>query len=85
MVRKSKGGSRQSSGTEHIFEDGTRRLWSAGRSLTPHGSDAVVFTCLSDSREAMRAVRLDPSSPLLDTRPEQLRSLLEVAPRLGKL
>ena len=84
-VGKGKGQLRRSSGSERIFEDTTRRLWSAGRTATPRGSDAIVFTCLSDSREAIRAVVLDGELPLTEAGAEQLRSLLAVAPRLGRL
>ena len=76
---------RRSSGSERIFEDDARRIWSAGHSSTPTGSDAVVFTCLSDSREAIRAVALDVEVPLTEAGSNQLRLLLEVAPRLGRL
>jgi hypothetical protein len=85
VVGGSKGKPRRSSGSERIFEDGTRRLWSAGHSLTPHGSDAVVFTCISDSREAVRAMRLDAGMSLLEAGVERLRQLLEGAPRVGRL
>ena len=85
MVPKGKASLRHSSGSERIFEDATRRLWSAGRSATPRGSDALVFTCLSDSREAVRAVVLDRELPLTEAGAEQLRSLLAVAPMLGRL
>lgn len=76
---------RRSSGSERIFEDGERRLWSAGHTETPAGSDAVVFTCLSDAREAVRAVALDVEVPLTEAGSGQLRMLLDIAPRLGKL
>jgi len=76
---------RRSSGSERIFEDGARRLWSAGHTSTPRGSDAIVFTCLSDSREAVRAVVLEGELPLTEAGAEQLKSLLAVAPRLGRL
>lgn len=85
MVPVGKGRLRRSSGSERIFEDGARRLWSAGHTATPRGSDAVVFTCLSDSREAVRAVVLAGELPLNEAGAEQLRALLEVAPRLGRL
>lgn len=76
---------RRSSGSERIFEDETSRLWSAGHMVTPGGSDAVVFTCLSDPREAVRAVALDAEVPLTEAGSSQLRMLLDAAPRLGKL
>ena len=76
---------RRCSGSERIFEDETRRLWSAGHSVTPSGSGAVVFTCLSDAREAIRAVALDVEVPLTEAGSSQLQLLLTKAPRLGQL
>ena len=76
---------RRSSGSERIFEDETRRLWSAGHSTTPSGSGAVVFTCLSDAREAIRAVALDVEVPLTEAGSSQLQMLLGKAPRLEML
>jgi hypothetical protein len=76
---------RRDSGSERIFEDDTRRLWSAGHSVTPTGSDALVFTCLSDAREAIRAVALDVEVPLTEAGSTQLQLLLTKAPRLGQL
>jgi hypothetical protein len=76
---------RESSGSERIFEDGSRRLWSAGQRVTPQGSEALVFTCLSDAREAMRAVALDVEVPLTEAGSDRLRVLLSGAPRLGRL
>ena len=72
-------------GSERIFEDAARRLWSAGHSHTPAGTEALVFTCLSDPRQAVRAVTLDAEVPLTDAGSARLRVLLGVAPRLGRL
>jgi hypothetical protein len=76
---------RQSSGSERIFEDDTRRLWFAGQAATPRGNEAVVFTCLSDAREAQRAVVLDVEVPLTAEGSDLFRVLLRRAPRLGRL
>jgi hypothetical protein len=73
------------SGSERIFEDAARRIWSAGNTHTPTGTEALVFTCLSDPREAVRAVTLDAEVPLTDAGSEKLRVLLRAAPRLGRL
>ena len=73
------------SGSERVFEDERRRLWSAGRSVTPDGNDAIIFTCLSDTAESQRAASLDEQLPLSDIASEELRELLRVAPRLGRL
>jgi hypothetical protein len=44
-----------------------------------------VFTCLSDPRQAVRAVTLDAEVPLTDAGSDKLRMLLGLAPRLGRL
>jgi hypothetical protein len=75
----------QESGSERIFEDSLRRIWSAGHSNTPTGTEALVFTCLSDPRQAVRAVTLDAEVPLTDAGSDKLRMLLGLAPRLGRL
>ena len=85
MLRGHRATPRRSSGSERIFEDDARRLWCAGHAITPRGSDAVVFTCLSDAREAVRAVAMDIEVPLTETGTGELRVLLDAAPRLGKL
>jgi hypothetical protein len=85
VVRSARRKLRRESGSERIFEDVARRIWSAGHAATPAGSEAVVFTCLSDAREAIRAVALDVEVPLTDEGSDRLRLLLEHAPRLGKL
>lgn len=72
-------------GSERIFEDALRRIWSAGHSNTPTGTEALVFTCLSDPRQAVRAVTLEAEVPLTDAGSDKLRTLLGVAPRLGQL
>lgn len=76
---------RRSSGVERIFEDDDTRLWSAGRTITPQGGDALLFTCISDARESTRAIAIPPDFRLQDIRLEELRSLLHSAPRLGTL
>ena len=75
----------QDSGTERIFEDSLRRIWSDGQNNTPTGTEALVFTCLSDPRQAVRAVTLDAEVPLTDAGSDKLRMLLDVAPPLGRL
>ena len=65
---------------DRVFADDTGRLWSAA-----HSGEAVVFTCITDGRDAGRAllvnlVRLDAS---IDD--ETLRAWLDAAPRIGTL
>ncbi|HEU4643375.1 MAG TPA: hypothetical protein VFS44_13045 [Gemmatimonadaceae bacterium] len=76
---------RRSSGVERIFEDDAARLWSAGRTITPQGADALLFSCISDSRESTRAIAIPPDFRLPDVRVEELRTLLRSAPRVGTL
>lgn len=76
---------RRSSGVERLFEDGDGRMWSAGRTFTPQGGEAVLFSCISDAREAHRAIATPPDFRLVDSPIEQLRSLLDRAPRVGVL
>lgn len=76
---------RRSSGVERIFEDAEARLWSAGRTVTPQGGDALLFTCISDGRESSRAIAISPDFHLPDAGVEELRTLLRAAPRVGTL
>jgi hypothetical protein len=76
---------RRSSGAERIFDDEAGRLWSAGPTMTRHGTEALLFTCLSDPREAPRAVTPPPAFTLTEATPETLRELLARAPKLGRL
>ncbi|HEX8718148.1 MAG TPA: hypothetical protein VF722_14365 [Gemmatimonadaceae bacterium] len=47
--------------------------------------DAVLFTCISEPREAHRAVSVSMEFDLLGATPDDLRTLLTVAPRVGLL
>ena len=75
--------SRRPSGGERVFADDTGRLWSAA---PVDGTDgAVVFTCISDSRQAARAIALEAGQHLADVGDETLRAWLREAPRMGRL
>lgn len=76
---------RRSSGVERLFEDSDGRLWSAGRTFTPQGGEAVLFTCIANSREAPRAIACPTEFRLVDATVEDLRALLGRAPRIGVL
>ena len=76
---------RRSSGVERLFEDDTGRLWSAGRTFTPHGGEAVLFTCIGDARESPRAIAAPMEFRLVDATTADLRALLDQAPRVGVL
>lgn len=75
---------RRPSGGERVFADDAGRLWSAAQSAgSPDG--AVVFTCISDSRQSVRAIATDGSVPMIDVADETLRAWLRQAPRIGRL
>jgi hypothetical protein len=76
---------RRSSGTERIFDDEMGRLWSASRTVTPEGNDAMVFTCLSDAREPPRALASPPDLRFTDVAAEELRELLTRAPKVARV
>lgn len=74
---------RRPSGGERVFADDTGRLWSA--SLADDVAGAVVFACISDSRQAVRAIAVDATLHLADVSDETLRAWLREAPRIGRL
>lgn len=76
---------RRSSGVERLFEDVEGRLWSAGRTFTPQAGEAVLFTCIGNTREASRAIACPAEFRLVDATVEELRELLGQAPRIGVL
>lgn len=75
----------QAPGSERVFEDALSRLWSAGLATASQSVDAVLFTCISEPREAHRAVGVSMEFDLLGATPDDLRTLLTVAPRVGLL
>ena len=75
---------RRKSGGERVFADDSGLLWSA--SLAPGTSDgAVVFSCISDSRQSVRAIQIDSVLALAEADDEQLRTWLREAPKIGRL
>jgi len=75
----------QAPGSERVFEDALSRLWSAGLATASQSVDAVLFTCISEPREAHRAVGVSMEFDLLGATSDDLRTLLTVAPRVGLL
>ena len=75
---------RRSSGGERVFSDDVGRLWSASQTRGADGA-ALVFACISDSRQPVRAIALDPGARLGDASDETLRAWLRDAPRIGRL
>jgi hypothetical protein len=76
---------RRSSGVERLFADEAGRLWSAGRTFTPQGGEAVLFSCIGDARESPRAIAAPSEFRLVEATIAELRTLLDRAPRIGVL
>ncbi len=74
---------RRRSGGERVFSDDAGRLWSA--SHTRGTSTAIVFACISDSRQSVRAIAVDTQFGLADSADDELRAFLRDAPRIGRL
>jgi hypothetical protein len=47
--------------------------------------EAVIFSCISDSREKVRAIAVDHPDELAEVDDETLRAWLRAAPRMGRL
>ena len=75
---------RRASDGERIFTDRAGKLWSAVRSTAAIDA-AVVFQCVSDSREATRAIAIDERTRVAEIPDDILRRWLDAAPRLGRL
>ena len=72
----------RSSDSVRVFADDLGRLWSAARSL---GGGVLVFNCISETRNAGRALAVE--LPRLDqsVSDDTLRAWLEQAPVIGTL
>ncbi len=75
--------SRRPSGGERVFADDAGRLWSAAVSRGPDG--AVIFSCITDSRQSVRALAVEAGMRIADVADETLRTWLRQAPRIGRL
>ena len=75
--------SRRPSGGERVFADDAGRLWSAAVSRGPDG--AVIFSCITDSRQSVRALAVEAGMRIADVADETLRAWLRQAPRIGRL
>lgn len=73
---------RRPSGGERVFADDLGLLWSA---LHTRGEGAVVFACISDSRQANRAIAAETGLWLADVSDDTLRAWLREAPRICRL
>lgn len=74
----------RSSGGERVFTDDEGRLWSAALEQRDDLDGALVFRCISDGRQSVRALAVDPFA-LPDAGDELLRAWLRAAPRIGIL
>jgi hypothetical protein len=72
------------SGGERVFTDDEGRLWSAALEQRDDLDGALVFRCISDGRQSIRALSVDPLT-LPDAADEVLRAWLHAAPRIGTL
>ena len=76
---------RRKSGGERVFADDSGLLWSASHAPGADGDGAVVFSCISDSRQAVRAIQVETGFVLADADDEKLRTWLREAPKIGRL
>jgi hypothetical protein len=72
------------SGGERVFTDDEGRLWSAALEQRDDSDGALVFRCISDGRQPIRALSVDPIA-LPEAADELLRAWLRAAPRIGTL
>ena len=83
MPRSSTRQPRPSNG-ERVFTDAQGRLWSAAFEERDNPDPALVFRCISDGRQSVRALAVDPVA-LRDAVDDALRVWLHNAPRIGIL
>ena len=72
------------SGGERVFTDDEGRLWSAALEQRDALDGALVFRCISDGRQSVRALFVDPRA-LSEAGDDVLRAWLHAAPRIGTL
>jgi hypothetical protein len=68
---------------QRVFSNDDGLLWSA--MFTGNGGGAVEFACISDARQAVRAIAIDASLTMTEISDETLRAWLRDAPRIGRL
>lgn len=76
---------RRPSGGERVFADDDGLLWSATRAAAAGPEGAVVFSCITDSRQPVRAVAVEATIRVAEVPDDMLRSWLRLAPRIGRL
>jgi hypothetical protein len=72
---------------ERVFAAADGRLWGASIEAGSSGADAtvLVFACMSEARQGVRAITIEPPVELRDLTDDALRQWLAVAPRVKKL
>jgi hypothetical protein len=85
MSRLNTRSSSRGSGGERVFSDDLGGLWSASFTKGAGDERAVVFACISDSRQSVRAIAAEPDLIFADIPDETLREWLKNAPRIGRL
>ena len=75
---------RPSPGGARVFADDVGRLWNASHA-TGTVDAAVVFTCISDSRQSSRAIAVPVNFAITDAADDVLRTWLREAPRVALL
>ncbi len=73
---------RRPPGGERVFADDNGRLWSASHA---DGEGVVIFTCIIDSRQSVRAIAAETGLAMADVSDETLRAWQRDAPRIGRL
>jgi hypothetical protein len=74
---------RRSTGAQ-VFADEHERLWSAALTGSSEGW-VVVFTCITDARQPIRAMALADRRGWVECTESILRAWLSGAPRIGSL
>jgi hypothetical protein len=67
-----------------VFADEAARLWSASL-VRPDGEWALLFLCITDARQAPRAIGVADAGRLTGCPERLLREWLAKAPRMGSL
>jgi hypothetical protein len=75
---------RHPQGGGRVFADDAGLLWSASRTRNDD-EGAIVFACITDSRQSNRAIAIAEDSRLIDASDDVLRAWLRDAPRIGRL
>ena len=84
QARSTQQSRRPAQGGARVFADDAGHLWNASHA-TGTVDAAVVFTCISDSRQTARAIAVPVSFAMTDAGDEILRAWLREAPRMGLL